>query len=282
MQLVFVPHGGGAAFEVAYVAAFFGDDQGTFELAGVGGVNPEVGGQFHGAANALRDVNEGAVGEYGGVQGGEVVVAGRDYAAQVFLHQFRILLYCLGNGAEDHAGFFQRFLEGGGYRNGIEDRINRYTGQLGPFVQGDSQFFIGAQQLRINVVQALGHVFFFLGRGVVGDGIVVHLREVHVGPFRLVHFQPATVGLQAPFQHELRLLLDLGQAADYVFVEAGLEGVGFNLGHESVFVFPFDQLFHLFIGGRHDRRSVILSSGAWCLSGGRTGRFARFPVVSGE
>jgi len=53
VQLVLVPHGGGAAFEIADIAAFIGDDQGPFELAGVFRVYPEVGGQFHGAADAL-------------------------------------------------------------------------------------------------------------------------------------------------------------------------------------------------------------------------------------
>src|SRR5690554_3539207 len=178
--------------------------------------------------------------------------------------------------------FFFFFQAEDGIRDADVTGVQTCALPICPFVQGDAQFFIGAQQLRINVVQALGHVFFFLGRGVVRDGVVVHLREVYVGPLRLVHFQPATVGLQAPFQHELRLLLDLGQAADYVFVEAGLEGVGFYLGHESVFVFPFDQLFHLFIGGRHDRRSVILSSGAWCLSGGAGLCWPGFPDASGE
>jgi hypothetical protein len=32
-----------------------------------------------------------------------------------------------------------------------------------------------------------------------------------------------------------------------------------------VFVFPFDQLVHLFIGGRHDRRSLSLIEGSKSL-----------------
>ena len=115
VQLVFVPHGGGAAFQVAYVAAFFGDDQGAFELAGVGGINPEVGRQFHGAANALRDVHERAVREHRRVQGGKVVVADRDDAAQIFFHQLGVFMHRFGDGAEDNAGFFQGLFEGGGY-----------------------------------------------------------------------------------------------------------------------------------------------------------------------
>src|SRR5690606_35413353 len=55
VELVLVPHGRGAAFEVADVAALVGDDQGALELPGLGFVDAEVGGQLHGAAHALGD-----------------------------------------------------------------------------------------------------------------------------------------------------------------------------------------------------------------------------------
>ena len=63
VELVVVAHGGGAAFEVADVRAFVGDDQGALKLAGVFGVDAEVGGQLHRAADALGDVAEGAIAE---------------------------------------------------------------------------------------------------------------------------------------------------------------------------------------------------------------------------
>ena len=44
MQLVFIPHGGCAALEVADVAIVFGDDEGSLELPGVGGIDSKVGG----------------------------------------------------------------------------------------------------------------------------------------------------------------------------------------------------------------------------------------------
>ena len=58
VELVLVAHGRGAALEVAHVRAFLGDDQRPLELAGVRGVDAEVGGQLHRAAHALRDVAE--------------------------------------------------------------------------------------------------------------------------------------------------------------------------------------------------------------------------------
>ena len=77
VQLVLVAHRGGAALEVAHVGALLGDDQRALELAGVRGVDAEVGGQLHRAAHALGDVAERAVGEDRRVERGEEVVACR-------------------------------------------------------------------------------------------------------------------------------------------------------------------------------------------------------------
>jgi len=164
VQLVLIPHGCGATLKVADVAAFVGNDQGALELAGVGGVDAEVGGQFHRTANALRHIHEGAVGEDRGVQAGkEVVTVGYD-GTQVFLHQFGVVPDRLGNGAENDAGLGQRLLEGGGDGDRVEDRVHGHAGEFFPLMQGNAQLFIGSQQLRIDFVQALGHVFFALGR----------------------------------------------------------------------------------------------------------------------
>ena len=74
VQLVLIAHRRRAAFEVAHVRAFLGDDQRAFELTGLGGVDAEVGRQLHRAAHALRHVHERAVGEHGGVQRREEIV----------------------------------------------------------------------------------------------------------------------------------------------------------------------------------------------------------------
>ena len=99
VQLVLVAHGGGAAFQVADVAALVGDDQGALELAGVLSIDAEIGRQLHRAAHARRDVDEGAVGEDRAVQAGEVVVADRHHRAQVLAHQLRMLLQRLARSA---------------------------------------------------------------------------------------------------------------------------------------------------------------------------------------
>lgn len=43
MQLVFVPHGGCAAFEITYITVVVGDNEGTLELPGVCRIDAEVG-----------------------------------------------------------------------------------------------------------------------------------------------------------------------------------------------------------------------------------------------
>ena len=83
VQLVLVAHRRGAALQVGDVAAFLGDDQRALELAGALRVDAEIGGQLHRAAHALRDVDEGAVGEDRAVQRREEVVALRHHRAEV-------------------------------------------------------------------------------------------------------------------------------------------------------------------------------------------------------
>ena len=42
MQLIFVSHGSGAAFKIAYIRIVFCHNEGSFELSRVAGVNSEV------------------------------------------------------------------------------------------------------------------------------------------------------------------------------------------------------------------------------------------------
>ncbi len=104
MELVLVALRRRAAFEIADVGALVGDDQRALELAGVLLVDPEIGRQLHRAANALRDVDEGSVGEDGRIQRGEVVVGDGNDRAEILLHELGMLADRLRDRAEDHAG----------------------------------------------------------------------------------------------------------------------------------------------------------------------------------
>src|SRR5580658_143295 len=101
VQLVGVAHRRGAAFQVTDVSTFVGDDQGTLELAGVLGVDAEIGGQLHGAAHALGNVAEGAIAEDGRIQGGKEIVGRGDHGAKIFLDQVRVIVDGFGEGAKD-------------------------------------------------------------------------------------------------------------------------------------------------------------------------------------
>jgi hypothetical protein len=90
VELVFVAHRRGAAFEIADIAALVGHDQRAFELAGIFRVDAEIGGQLHRAAHAFGDVDEGAVGKDRAVERGEIIVVHRHDLAEPFLHQIGI------------------------------------------------------------------------------------------------------------------------------------------------------------------------------------------------
>ena len=81
----------GTALDVVHVGALVDDDQRPLELAHVLGVDPEVGLQRNVDVHARRDVDERSPTPHGGVQRGELVVAGRDHGAEVLLEDLRVL-----------------------------------------------------------------------------------------------------------------------------------------------------------------------------------------------
>ena len=236
MQLVLVPHGGGATFQVTDRGAFVGDDQSALELAGVGRIDAEVGGKLHGALHALGHVNEGAIREDRRVEAGEEVVALGHHRTQVFAYQFRVFADGLGDRTEDDAGFSEFLLERGRHRDTVEHRIDGDAREGGTLMQRDAQLFIGFEQLGIHLVQALGGILLrFRGR-VIRNRLVVDLRVMHVRPTRFGFLAPAAVGLQAPLAHPFRFALALRDQADYVFIQPGWNGVRFDIGIETVLV----------------------------------------------
>ena len=68
MQLVGIAHGRGAAFEIADVAAFVGNDQGALKLTGLRSVNPKVGRKLHGATNSLGNITKRSIAEDRGIE----------------------------------------------------------------------------------------------------------------------------------------------------------------------------------------------------------------------
>ena len=246
MQLVLIAHGRGAAFQVRDLGAVFTDHQRTLKLAGVSRVDAEVSRQLHRALDAFRYEDERAIGEHGRVQRSEIVIRYRHHGTQVLLNEIRVIANSLGNGAENHARFRQLFFEGRRNRDGVEYRIDGNPCQGGTLVQRNTQFFVGFQQLGVDFIQALGAIFWALGRTKIGDLLVIDGRIVQVCPGRLFHLQPLTVSVQAPLQHPLRLAFLLGDEGDGVFIQARWQCVAFNIGYKAIFVLATNQLFHFF------------------------------------
>src|SRR5690606_13044144 len=160
VELVLVALRGGAAFEVGHIGALVGDDQRPFELAGVFGVDAEVGAELHRAAGPFGHVDEGAVGEDRAVEGGEVVVALRHDTAEPLLHQLRMLADRLADGKEDDAGLLQFLAERGGDRNAVEHRIDRDlarafdAGEDLLLLDRDAELLVNLADLGIDLVEA--------------------------------------------------------------------------------------------------------------------------------
>ena len=133
-----------------------------------------------------------------------------------------MLLHRLGERAEDDALFGQGFPESGRNRYGVKDRIHRHDSrEYVALLQRNAQLFEGLGQLRVDL---LGPVLVLLGGGVVNDVLEIDPGHVQMGPVRHGHRLPLAEGVQPEIQQPLRLLLQAGDRADDVLVQA--------LGHE--------------------------------------------------
>src|SRR5580700_4491499 len=229
-----------AAFEIADVGAFVGDDQRAFELPCFRGIDAEVGGKLHRTAHTLGHVYKRTVAEYSRVQRGEEVIRVGYDRAQIFFHQLGMIQYGFRERAEDHASFGQLFLEGSGYGDAIENGVYCNTGQLLLLKQRNSEFLVGSQDLWVDLVQAL-KVGLLLRGGVIDHVLVVDGAELDIRPLgfsmRLLKRIPIAIGLQAPLQHELRLTLFCRDQPDYVFIQTFGDFVLFNRGDKAPLIF---------------------------------------------
>ena len=238
VQLVGLAHRGGAALQIADVGAFLGHDEGTFKLPAIQGVDAEVGHQFHRAADSLGNVGKGAVAEHGGVKGCIEIVGVGHHRTQILLHQLRVLLDRLANGAKDDPGLFQGCLVGGGYRGTVQHRIHGNTGQLLLLTQRDAQLVESRQQFRVNLVHTLGAVLLGRGGGIIDNVLEINAGVLNVGPGRFLFLEgdPVTKSLEPPFQHPFRFLFLGGNKADNVLTETLGGGILLDINGKAPFV----------------------------------------------
>ena len=176
VQLVLVAHRRRAAFEVADVRPFLGDDQRPLELAGVLGVDAEVRGQLHRAAHALGDVAERAVAEDRRVQGGEEVVVVRHHRAEVLRTSSG--WFCTASENEQKMMPSSASLS---LNVVATETLSKTASTATPvsrilLVQRDAELLEGRPQLRIDFVEAV-ELLLRLGGGVVDDVLVVDRRD---------------------------------------------------------------------------------------------------------
>ena len=158
VQLVFIAHRRGAAFEIADVRALVGDDQGALKLPGILCIYAEICAQLHRAADALGDVDKGAIAEDRAVQCRKIIVVHRHNLAEPLLHELRIFLDRLADRSENYPSAFQLGAKGRRNRNRVKHRINRnlartlYSGKDLLFFNGNTELFVNPQNLRIDLI----------------------------------------------------------------------------------------------------------------------------------
>src|ERR1700733_375783 len=237
----------GAALDVVHVGALVDDDQGALELAHVLGVDPEVGLQRDLDVHALRHVDEGPAGPGGGVQRGELVVAGRDHRAVVLPEQVRVLL------------------EGG---VGVEEDDTLLLQVLADLVVDDLGLVLGGDAGDQPLLLRLGDAELVVGVLDVGRGVIPRLRLLLRRPDKVLDVvevdarqvgAPVRHGLAAEvlqslepvLEHPLGLVLTGGDVADHLFGQPALSGRAGHVGvgpAELVRAQPFELVIR---GGRH-------------------------------
>ena len=199
VQLVAIAYRRRAAFNVAYIAAFVGDQNGALELAGFFRVDAEIGRQLHRAAYAFRNIDKGPVGGHRRVECGKEVVVARHHGAEVFLHQFRVIVDRLAERTEDNPLLRQLFAIGGSDGNRVKNGIDRHfpplahrhAEEIERLFNFIGQKRAGARLLQSARLRGAGVIAVAAGgRRVIAVILIVQLVVVRLQPVRLFHRLP--------------------------------------------------------------------------------------------
>ena len=207
MQLVFITHRCRTTFQVRNVRVIIRHNQRTFKLSRIAGIDTEIGRKFHRTAHTLRDIYERTVREHCGVQRSKEIVTVAYYRPHVFLHQIRMLPHRFAERAENNPLLHQCLLEGGLYGNGVHHGIHRHSAKSHLFFQRDSQLIKCFYQLRVYFFHALRPFFLLCRVSIVGNCLIINLRNTEMCPSRHLQRQPIAVRLQAELQQPFRFVL---------------------------------------------------------------------------
>jgi hypothetical protein len=153
-----------------------------------------------------------------------------------------MLVHRLGERAEDDPQLPELALEGGGDRDAVEHRVDRHPGEDFLLLERDAELLVGAPQLGIDLLEGTRTIGRRFRRRVIDDVVVVDGGVVDVGPGRLLHGEPVTVGLQPPVEHEGRLALLPGDETDHVLAQPLGDRVALHVGDETVLVILLRQV----------------------------------------
>ena len=233
MELVLVPLRGGAALEVGDVGVVLSDDQGALKLSRIQCIDPEVRAQLHGAADALGDVDKGAVAEDSRIEGGEEIIRRGNDRPEVLPHQVGMLPHGLADGAEDHSLLRQLLAEGSADRDRVHDRIDGIAGKDLPLHDRDAKLLEGLFELGVH--RLIGRLLL-LRSSKVNDVLEVYLRELDVPPSRYFHPRPSTEGPETKVQQPVRLVAHLRDGAHNILIDPLRQVLRLDVGGEAVLV----------------------------------------------
>src|SRR5208282_1169305 len=194
----------------------------------------------------------------------------------------------LGKRAEDDARLGELRLERRRDRNGIEYGVDRDVPPLDPrkdllLHQRDSEFGVGAQELRIDFVERLRRRRGSW-RGEIIDVLEVDRRIGDARPRRRVHRPPTTQSLKPPFQQPLRLSLLFGNEPDSVFIQALWGQIRLDRADEAILVrldVNRSYAINCLLDSRHDSLLLALTVSR-TVGGGRDRPRSKSAASSGD
>ena len=153
-----------------------------------------------------------------------------------------MILHCLANRREDDTLLGEFLLEGGLHRHRVHHCVDSRTAQGQALLKGNAQLVERFFQLGVYLP-----VLWLLGQrvGIVGDGLEVDLRHMHMSPFRHRQREPVAISLQAEVEQPLGLALLLRDQPHHVLVESLGDDICVNVGGEAVLVLLLRHLLHI-------------------------------------
>ena len=237
MQLVLIAHRSRTTFQIGNIRIIIRHNQCPLKLTCITRIDTEIRGQLHRAAYSFRDIYKRTVGEYRRVQCGKEVITVSHYGTKILLHQIRMLTYGFTDGTENNSFLHQRFLKRSFHRYGVHHGIHCHATQRHLFFQGDAQLIEGFYQLWVYFIHALRRVFLLRQRiSIVGNSLIIYLRNTEMCPCRHLHRQPVTICFQTELQQPFRLVLLRRDQPYNIFIQPTLNDFRMYIGGEAVLV----------------------------------------------